>query len=61
MAPARKRRADAGRSALTRTEAEYIGSLILETMRKNGKRMTTVEEAVNMLRANGLIEAETSG
>ena len=58
VAPARKRRADAGRSALTRTEAEYISSLILETMRKNGKRMTTVEEAVNMLRANGLIEAE---
>ena len=58
VVPVRKRRADAGRSALTKTEAEYISSLILETMRKNGKRMTTVEEAVNMLRANGLIEAE---
>lgn len=54
----RKRRSDAGKTALTVEEAEKISALILETMRKNGKRMTTVEEAVDMLRANGMISAE---
>ena len=56
--PSRKRRADAGTSALTREEAQVISTLVMETMRKNGKRLTTVAAAVEMLRANGLIAAE---
>ncbi len=56
--PSRKRRADAGTSALSREEAQVISTLVMETMRKNGKRLTTVAAAVEMLRANGLIAAE---
>ncbi len=58
LKPSRKRRADAGKSALTREEAQVISTLVMETMRKNGKRLTTVAAAVEMLRANGLIAAE---
>ena len=57
LKPSRKRRADAGKSALTREEAQIISTLVMETMRKNGKRLTTVGAAVEMLRANGEIEA----
>lgn len=57
LKPSRKRRADAGKSALTREEAQVISTLVMETMRKNGKRLTTVAAAVEMLRANGEIEA----
>ena len=56
--PKRKRRADAGKTALSEKDAQMISALILETMRKNGKRLTTVAAAVEMLRANGLIAAE---
>ena len=58
LKPGRKRRADAGKSALSREEAQMISTLIMETMRKNGKRLTTVSAAVEMLRANGEIAAE---
>ncbi|MBF0802928.1 MULTISPECIES: DDE-type integrase/transposase/recombinase [unclassified Neisseria] len=58
LKPKRKRRADAGKSALTREEAQMISTLVMETMRKNGKRLTTVGAAVEMLRANGAIAAE---
>ncbi len=57
LKPSRKRRADAGKSALSREEAQMISTLVMETMRKNGKRLTTVSAAVEMLRANGEIEA----
>ena len=57
LKPSRKRRADAGKSALTREEAQIISTLVMETMRKNGKRLTTVGAAVEMLRANGEIDA----
>lgn len=58
LKPTRKRRADAGKSALTYEEAQAISTLVMETMRKNGKRLTTVSAAVEMLRANGEIAAE---
>lgn len=54
----RRRRADAGKSTLTREEAHAVSTLVLETMRKNGKRLMTVAAAVEMLRANGEIAAE---
>ena len=57
LKPTRKRRADAGQSALSRDEAEIISALVIEAMRKNGKRLMTVGAAVEMLRANGEIEA----
>lgn len=57
LKPTRKRRVDAGKSALTREDAKVISTLVMETMRKNGKRLTTVGAAVKMLRANGEIDA----
>lgn len=55
---ARKRRSDAGTSELTRDEALTISAVLLEHMRKNGKRNSSVGLALEQLRANGLIRAE---
>lgn len=54
--PERKRRSDAGKTALSEKDAQMISALILETMRKNGKRLMTVERAVDMLVANHEID-----
>ncbi|MBB5198465.1 integrase [Glaciimonas immobilis] len=53
----RKRRSDAGKTALTRDEAMLISAVLIEHMRKNNKRLKSVEEAIDMLRANDLIKA----
>lgn len=53
----RKRRSDAGKTALSFEDAQKISALIVETMRKNGKRMVTVDEALNILMANNEIDA----
>ncbi|MCW5223499.1 transposase [Verminephrobacter aporrectodeae subsp. tuberculatae] len=57
MAP-RKRRADAGQSALTPDEARLISAALMETTRKNDKRLYSIKDAVTMLRANRAIRAE---
>ena len=57
MAP-RKRRSDAGQRALTLDEAKLISAALMETTRKNGKRLYSVADAVETLRANGMIRAE---
>ncbi|HCP0994756.1 TPA: integrase, partial [Escherichia coli] len=61
----RKKRADAGRSALTRDEAALISATLREATRKNGKRLYSIADAVETLRANGFISAgrtdETTG
>ncbi len=54
----RKRRTDAGTSALTKAEAARIALDVMEHMRKNGKRIMSMKDAVEELRANGLIRAE---
>lgn len=54
--PVRKRRSDAGKTALSREDAQMISALIMETMRKNGKRLMTVEHAVEILIANRSID-----
>ena len=54
----RKRRADAGTTALTKQEAARIAMDVMEHMRKNGKRIQSMKDAVEELRANGLIKAE---
>ncbi|KFH87815.1 integrase, partial [Escherichia coli] len=53
----RKKRADAGRSALTRDEAALISATLREATRKNGKRLYSIADAVETLRANGFITA----
>ena len=57
MAP-RKRRSDAGQSALTLDEAKLISAALMETTRKNDKRLYSIKDAVTMLRANNAIRAE---
>lgn len=54
----RKRRSDAGKTSLTRDEAVFISAMLMEHMRKNNKRLLSVEAAVEELRANSLIKAE---
>ncbi|CBJ42985.1 DDE-type integrase/transposase/recombinase [Ralstonia solanacearum] len=54
----RKRRSDAGQSALTRDEAMMVSAVLMESTRKNGKRLYSVADAVETLRANGMIRAE---
>lgn len=59
--PARKRRTDAGVLALRRNEAELIATVLMESLRKNGKRLMSIGQAVATLRANGLVQAEMVG
>lgn len=54
----RKRRTDAGQSQLGRDEAMLISALLMESTRKNGKRLYSVADAVETLRANAMIRAE---
>lgn len=56
MKPERNRRSDAGKTALSLQDAQMISALILETMRKNGKPLMTVERAVEVLIANKEID-----
>ena len=53
----RRRRSDAGTSSLTRDEALVVSGVILEHMRKNGKRIMTVDRAIESARANEMIKA----
>jgi hypothetical protein len=54
----RKRRSDAGRSALTRDEAMTISGALMASARKSDKQLYSVGDAVEALRANRMIRAE---
>jgi hypothetical protein len=56
---ARKRRADAGKSALSRDEALLISTTLMKSARRNEKRLYGLEDAVDALRASGMIKADT--
>lgn len=56
--PERKRRADAGVVTLARREALLISALLMDSLRKNAKRLLPIGDAVDLLRANGEIRAE---
>lgn len=53
----RKRRSDAGVLALSRDEAVHVAAMVEETRRLTGTGALPVEEAVDILRANGRIDA----
>lgn len=53
----RKRRTDAGQYALSREEARHVAALVEETRRLTGTGTLPVEDAVEILRANGRIGA----
>lgn len=54
----RKRRKDAGQSALSREEALLISTTLIESARRNEKRLYSVGDAVDALRISGMIKAE---
>ncbi len=54
----RKRRCDAGVVALTRNEALVISALLHSSLRKNSKRLLSITQAMEILRANGEVRAE---
>lgn len=57
--PSRRRRSDAGATALSRDEAITISAVLMDSLRKQGtKRMASVEKALGILRRNGEIKAE---
>lgn len=56
--PERKRRTDAGAVSLPRDEAALISALLMDSLRKNSKRLMSITQAVELLRANGEIRAE---
>lgn len=55
--PSRKKREDAGSSILTEQEAETICTIIIESARRNDKRLYSLEDAVEVARSSGLIQA----
>jgi hypothetical protein len=48
----RKRRADAGQVELLREEADILSAYLMEGYRKNNRKITSLKEAVEVLRAN---------
>lgn len=58
MKKPRKRREDAGKTALSLEEARHISAYLQDSNRANGKRLASVENAVEVLRSNGVIRAE---
>ena len=56
--PERRRRSDAGRTAVTRDEALAISGLLMAAMRKGGKRLMTVADALKTLRYDGTVRCE---
>jgi hypothetical protein len=55
----RKQRSDAGAIELSREEAMIISTLLVESIRKNRKQTSSIELAVERLRANNLIRAQS--
>lgn len=59
VTPERKRRSDAGTTAVTREEAVLISAALMASLRKSAtKRLQSVEDAVDMMRANKEIRCE---
>lgn len=56
--PQRRRRSDAGQVDLPHEEAVLISALLMDSLRKNRKRLMSITQAVELLRANGEIRAE---
>lgn len=56
--PERKQRSDAGDVSLTRDEAIAISAMLMVSHRKTNKRLMSIGQAVEMLRANGEVRAE---
>lgn len=53
----RKKRADAGKTAISLDELRLVSALLVESIRANNKKLSSVKLAVERLRSNGLIVA----
>ena len=56
--PERKQRSDAGDVSLSREEAVAVSAMLMVSHRKNNKRLMSIGQAVEVLRANGEVRAE---
>lgn len=56
--PERKKRSDAGDVSLTRDEAVAISAALMTSHRKSNKRLMSIGQAVEVMRANGEVRAE---
>lgn len=56
--PERKKRSDAGDMSLTREEAVAISAMLMTSHRKSNKRLMSIGQAVEVMRANGEVRAE---
>ncbi len=56
--PERKKRSDAGDVSLTRDEAVAISAALMTSHRKSSKRLMSIGQAVEVMRANGEVRAE---
>ena len=56
--PERKQRSDAGDVSLTRDEAVAISAALMTSHRKTNKRLMSISQAVDVMRANGEVRAE---
>lgn len=56
--PERKRRSDAGAVLLPREEAIAISAALMSSQRKTNKRLLSIGQAVEVMRANGEVRAE---
>jgi hypothetical protein len=56
--PQRKQRSDAGGVTLSRDEAAIISAYLMVSHRKTGKRLMSIGQALEQLRANGEVRAE---
>ncbi len=53
----RKQRADAGRIMVSREDAQLVSTVLMESMRRNNKRLMSIHQAMEILVANGRIAA----
>lgn len=56
--PERKQRSDAGAVTLSVQDAQKISALLMESHRKNAKRLLSIGRAVRLLRTSGEVRAE---
>lgn len=55
----RKVRADAGQITVSREDAQLVSTVLMESMRRNNKRLMSIQQAMEILVANGRIAAGT--
>lgn len=58
VSPARKRRTDSGRCALSLREAEIICAVMMEGYRANNKKILSLRKVLEIVRADGRVRAE---